>query len=103
MAPSATHVHGFVATFSLAPRPSTRAAFEHQAPALRLAPTQEAERPSRSAGVLTRGVACTALGPGDGQLTTAIIQQQTPHDSLLKSATGSAWDFLDSVWVALLH
>ena len=51
-----------------------------------------------------RSVSCSALRPGDYALPGDSIASATPaapvhggHDSLLQTATGSAWEYLESV------
>lgn len=96
----ATYVAEFVGTTAGAQsRPRRRPA--SPAPAVLLGP-DTAVSSFRTA--YSRSVSCSALRPGDYAIPADSIAPATPaavspsgHDSLLQTATGSAWEYLESV------
>lgn len=99
----ATHVHEFVGaaarttTAHTSPRPRAQQRTALLGHETETAATFSSLRPYR------RSVSCSAIKPQD--FTSVIVsstpqvteQQQNGHDSLLHTATGTAWEYLESV------
>ena len=98
----ATYVAEFVGTTAGAQsRPRAPGRPASPAPAVLLGP-DTAVSSFRTA--YRRSVSCSALRPGDYAIPADSIAPATPaavspsgHDSLLQTATGSAWEYLESV------